>query len=93
MWVDASGTICDECDRTRVDWMFGLFWYVNYNEGGFKVGWKSVSGRIWKSMCFHVNFIYHSTNILEHALIFLKSIINKHEIMNLMSLNKKSNVC
>lgn len=92
MWVDASGMIHGECIRARVDRVFRLFWFANYNGGGFKVGWKSVSGRIWKSMCFSVNW-FLNTNTLEHALSVCKSMVNKHDFMNLVSLSKKLSPC
>ena len=34
---------------------------------------------------------YHSKSILEHALIFLKCMVNEHVFMNLVSLNKSFN--
>ena len=33
------------------------------------------------------NKIVHSTNTLEHTLIFLKGVISEHVFMNLISLN------
>ena len=41
------------------------------------------------SMCLHVVFFNHSTSTLEHTLIFLKCMVNKHVFMNFVSLNKK----
>ena len=40
-------------------------------------------------MCFHMN---HPTNTLEHALIFLTSMVDEHVLMELVSLKKKNPV-
>ena len=37
----------------------------------------------------HTHTLYHSTNILEHASILLKFLVNKHVFMKLLSLSKK----
>ena len=41
------------------------------------------------SMSLHIIYFSLSTNTLEHTLIFLKAMINKHVFMNLISLGEK----